>query len=160
MRCICRNQQVVFGVAASWHSLQSTCSPGEIPGHLRKPMNRGRTSSLIQEEHLLIPEKGLPASYEACALPAAKAFRLISRTFLGTVLTIASMMVDSLIGRNLSAAPSMTRLSVRLSPAVTASCVPSKGRMVLTRLLMTSSMSAGYLSAAMDTPMVPIGRVL
>jgi hypothetical protein len=33
---------VSHGVVAVWHSLQSTGSPGEIPGRLHQPMNRGR----------------------------------------------------------------------------------------------------------------------
>jgi len=39
---------VVFGVVAVWHSLQSTGSPGEIPGHLHQPMNRGRGRHLCR----------------------------------------------------------------------------------------------------------------
>jgi hypothetical protein len=31
---------VSLGVVAVWHSLQSTGSPGEKPGHLHQPMNR------------------------------------------------------------------------------------------------------------------------
>ena len=40
---------------AVWHSLQSTGSPGEIPGHLHQPMNRGRGKHLcrICEQNLL-----------------------------------------------------------------------------------------------------------
>jgi len=37
---------VVFGVVAVWHSLQSTGSPGEIPGHLYRSLNRGRRKHL------------------------------------------------------------------------------------------------------------------
>jgi hypothetical protein len=39
---------VVFGVVAVWHSLQSTGSPGEKPGHLYQPINRGRDKHLYR----------------------------------------------------------------------------------------------------------------
>ena len=45
---ISRNQQVVFEVVAAWHSLQSTCSPGETPGHLHQSMDRGRGKHLCR----------------------------------------------------------------------------------------------------------------
>jgi len=32
----------MFGAVAAWHGLQSNGSPGEIPGNLHQPMNRGR----------------------------------------------------------------------------------------------------------------------
>ena len=37
-----------LGVVAVWHSLQSTGSPGEIPGRLHQPMNRGRGKHLCR----------------------------------------------------------------------------------------------------------------
>ena len=37
-----------LGVVAVWHSLQSTGSPGEIPGRLHQPMNRGRGNHLCR----------------------------------------------------------------------------------------------------------------
>jgi|GEM_PF-2382531 len=44
----------LFGVVAVWHSLQSTGSPGEIPGHLHQPMNRrsGKHLCRICEQNL------------------------------------------------------------------------------------------------------------
>jgi len=39
---------VSLGVVAVWHSLQSTGSPGEIPGHLQQPMNRGSGKQLCR----------------------------------------------------------------------------------------------------------------
>jgi|GEM_PF-7047665 len=39
---------MTLGVVAVWHSLQSTGSPEEIPGHLHQHMNRGSGKHLCR----------------------------------------------------------------------------------------------------------------
>jgi hypothetical protein len=46
-----------FGVVAVWHSLQSTTSPGEIPGYPYQPISRGNGTYIFstckQDPHWL-----------------------------------------------------------------------------------------------------------